>query len=104
MAKWSGQIGYASDAKPVDGVFLAPIIEKTHKGDLIRDFKKNQGSGEVNDDVVLSNRISIVADPYAMNNFYQMRYVTYRNAKWKITDIEVLPPRLILTLGGVWNG
>jgi hypothetical protein len=33
-----------------------------------------------------------------------MRYVEWMNARWKITSIDVKRPRVILTIGGVYNG
>lgn len=105
MAKWSGTIGYSNGFKETKpGVFVDDIIEKHHRGDLTRNFKRSTTSDKVNDDITLTNIISIVADPYAMANFHSIRYATFMNTKWKVTDVEVVYPRLNLTLGGVWNG
>ena len=105
MAKWSGTIGYSSGFKEdAPGVFVDDIVEKHHRGDVTKNYKRSTASDKVNDDITLSNTISIVADPYAMNNFHSIRYVTFMGAKWKVTDVEVAYPRLNLTLGGVWNG
>lgn len=70
---------------------------------MTRNTRKLQNSGEINDNINISNELSIVADPYAINNFYKMRYAYFRGIKWKVTDVEVQYPRLILTLGGVWT-
>ena len=83
---------------------LEIIKEYQYYGDVIRNTRRLNGASKVNDDITISNQISIVSDPFASNNFHMMRYVTYMGSKWKITEVEVQYPRLILTLGGVYNG
>ena len=104
MAKWYGVIGYAETVETKPGIWEEQITERDYYGDLFRNSRRLQSTDKVNDDINISNQLSIVADPYAINNFYSMRYAEFSGAKWKITDIEVQYPRLILTLGGVWNG
>lgn len=104
MAKWYGVIGYAETVETKPGIWEEQITERDYYGDLFRNSRRLQSTDKVNDDINISNQLSIVADPYAINNFYSMRYAEFSGAKWKITDVEVQYPRLILTLGGVWNG
>lgn len=104
MAKFYGIIGYAETVETDPGVWEEEIIERMYFGDLLSNFRNLQNSGEVNDDVNIANKISIVSDPYANENFHSMRYVEFMDTRWKVTNIEVLYPRLILTLGGVYNG
>lgn len=104
MAKWYGVIGYAETVETKPGIWEEQITERNYYGDLFRNSRRLQSTDKVNDDINISNQLSIVADPYAINNFYSMRYAEFSGAKWKITDVEVQYPRLILTLGGVWNG
>ena len=104
MAKWYGKIGYADNVEVEPGVWEDSIVEHSYYGDLNRNTRSLQNSGEINDNINLSNEISIVADPYASENFYKMRYVEFAGTKWKITNVEVKYPRLILSIGGVWNG
>lgn len=104
MAKWYGVIGYAETVETKPGIWEEQITERNYYGDLYRNSRRLQSTDKVNDDINISNQLSIVADPYAINNFYSMRYAEFSGAKWKITDVEVQYPRLILTLGGVWNG
>ena len=104
MAKWFGRIGYAETIETAPGVWKEQIILREYYGDLIRNIRRIQTADKVNDDSSISNELSIVADPYAINNFYSMRYAEFMGAKWKISNVEVSYPRLILTLGGVWNG
>ena len=104
MAKWYGKIGYADNVEVEPGICEDSIVEHTYYGDLNRNTRSLQNSGGINDNINLSNEISIVADPYASENFYKMRYVEFSGTKWKITNVEVKYPRLILSIGGVWNG
>ena len=104
MAKFYGNIGYIKTVEVEPGVWEEQVIERPYYGDLTRNTSRFQSSGGVNDDINISNNISIVADPYANENFQHMRYVEFMGAKWKITNVEVKYPRLILTAGGVYNG
>lgn len=104
MAKFYGKIGYASTVETKPGVYEEQIVERSYYGDLIRNTRRLQSADQVNDNVNISNEISIVADPYATNNFHTMRYAVFMGTKWKISNVEVSYPRLILTLGGVYNG
>lgn len=104
MAKFYGKIGYASTVETKPGVYEEQIVERSYYGDLIRNTRRLQSADQVNDDINISNEISIVADPYATNNFHTMRYAVFMGTKWKISNVEVSYPRLILTLGGVYNG
>ena len=104
MAKFYGVIGYAVTKETALGVWTEEIAEQRYYGDLTRNMRRLQDSGDLNDDINVANEISIVADPYANANFHSMRYVAFMGAKWKISKVEVQYPRLILTLGGVYNG
>ena len=104
MAKFHGVIGYAETAETKPGVWFEEIYEREYTGDFMRNSRSLQNASQVNDNVNVSLQISIIADPYAMNNFHSIRYVTYMGARWKVTNIEVNYPRLILTVGGLYNG
>ncbi len=101
--KWFGTIGYTNQVETKPGVWTDEITEREYFGDLIRNTRRLQTTDKLNDDIEISNEISIVSDPYANENFHSMRYATYMGTKWKITSVEVQYPRLILSLGGVWN-
>lgn len=104
MAKWFGKIGYGETMETKPGVWTEQITEREYYGDLIRNSRRLQTAADkVNDDINISNQLSIVADPYANENFHAMRYAEFMGSKWKITDVEVQYPRLTLTLGGVYN-
>lgn len=104
MSKFYGQIGFAIPTETAPGVWEEQPVPREYYGDLIRNLRKLQSSGQVNDDVNIANSISIIADPFANENFHAMRYVEFMGAKWKITDVDVQYPRLILTVGGLYNG
>ena len=104
MAKFYGVIGYAVTEETEPGIYEERIIEKEHFGDVVRNTRRLSNAAKVNDDITISNQISIVADPFANNNFHSMRYVSFMGSRWKVTEVEVQYPRLILTLGGVYNG
>ena len=103
MAKFYGNVGYAVTEETTPGVWKPSIVDKDYYGDIIRNSRRLEDTSKVNDDVSIENQISIVADPFAYKNFHNIRYVEYMGAKWKVTNIEVQYPRLILTMGGVWN-
>lgn len=104
MAKWYGVIGYAELVETKPGVWKEQITERSYYGDLIRNTRSLQTADQLNDNINVANEISIVADPFANQNFHAMRYVEFMGAKWKISRVEVQRPRLILTIGGVYNG
>ena len=103
MAKFHGKIGYGGTYEKRPGVCEVGITEREYYGDLTRNMNRFENSGQVNDDLNLSNTISIIADAFAYQNFQSMRYVELMGAKWKIKSIDIQRPRMILTIGGVWN-
>ena len=103
MAKFYGKIGFAKMEETAPGVWVENVTEREYYGDVIRNIRRLQDGIGLNDDINVNNEISIVADPYANENFHSMRYVRYMGAKWKISSVDVQYPRLILTLGGEYN-
>lgn len=103
MAKYFGTIGYALTTETAPGVWEEQLIEKEYYGDVLQYSKRYQPAGNVNDDIEISNRISIVADPFAFQNFIFIRYATWMGVKWKVSSIDVEYPRLVLSIGGVYN-
>lgn len=101
--KYYGQIGFADTVETVPGVWSNQIFERNYYGDLVRNTRRLSSSDKVNDDINISNEFSILADPYTNENFFKMKYITYMGSKWKITDVRVEFPRLILTVGGLYN-
>lgn len=104
MAKFHGVIGYVNTMETKPGAWTEQVTERSYCGDLGRNARRLESSGNVNDNININNELSIVADPYASENFHMMRYAKFMGTAWKITNVEVKYPRLILTLGGIYNG
>lgn len=102
MAKFYGKIGYAQTVKTAPGVWQEQIVEREYFGDVVRNVRRIEGQ-DVNEDLNVSNQISVVSDPYANENFHAIRYVVFMGTKWKVTTVDVQYPRLLLTMGGVYN-
>jgi len=104
MAKFCGKIGYVKPVEVEPGLWEAQVTERLYYGDITRATTQHQPSGGVNDNINISNNISVVADPYANENVQYLSYVEIMGTKWKITNAEIQYPRLLLTVGGVYNG
>lgn len=109
MGKFYGAVGFGvsiegkfEDGTP-NGIFVETITEHNYYGDVIRDQSRIRDGENLNSNLVIDNKFSIVGDPYSFDNFHAMRYVTWMGSKWKITSVEVQRPRLILSVGGVYN-
>lgn len=104
MAKFYGVIGFIDPVETEPGIWEYTIVERSYYGDLVRNTSRFQSSGGVNDNINIANNISVIADPYANENFQHMRYVEFMGTKWNISNAEVQYPRIILTIGGLYNG
>jgi hypothetical protein len=106
MAKFYGQIGYGENVETFagSGVWQDIITEYPYYGDLVRNSRSLESGEKVNDDISVGNSISIVADQMANEHFFKMKYVVWAGARWTVTKVDVLGPRLTLSLGGVYNG
>lgn len=104
MAKFYGRVGYGKPVETKPGVWVDQITEKLYFGDVIRDTRKLVDGEALNDDLSVGNSISIVATAYAKEHFFAIRYVEWAGVLWTVPTVEVQGPRLILRLGGVYNG
>ena len=104
MSKYFGKIGFGVTEETRPGVHVLTITEGEYYGDIVRNSRRLEGGSKVNDDLNINMTLSIVADPFAFNNFHQLKYAEYMGAKWKATSVEPQFPRLVITLGGVYNG
>lgn len=104
MAKFYGVVGYVDTKETAPGVYTEVATERKYYGDVLKNVKRYVSSEYLNDNLTVSNSISIMADAYAYDNFFAIRYVNWMGANWKVTDVEVQRPRLILSLGEVYNG
>lgn len=101
--KWSGIIGFEEQVLTAPGVYSTNITEKFFKGDILKNYRKTQSTENLNDNYLIANEISIIADPFSLNNFYKMKYVTYMGQKWKINSVTINHPRLNLSVGELYN-
>ncbi len=106
MVKFYDVVGYAGENVEIEpGVWADEITERSYYGDVIRPTRQSRETQEsVNNDLSVGNSISIVADAYANEHFHAIRYVRWSGSLWSVPNIDVQPPRLILRLGGVYNG
>ena len=102
--RYYGVIGYGTSAETVPGVWQDTIVEKQVFGDVEKNLQRNINPNKVNEDITINNTISVIADPYAMENYRNIKYATLEGVKWKVSSVEIDYPRLILVLGGLYNG
>jgi hypothetical protein len=102
--KFYGKVGYGASVETAPGVWKDSIVEVQYFGDVVRNTRQLREGALVNDDISVGNSISIVADAYATHNFMDIRYVEWLGKHWTVTAVDVQPPRLVLTLGGIYNG
>lgn len=106
MARFFGEVGYGDSVEtpPGSGVWVDLITEFQYQGDVIRNTRKLEDGESVNNDITVANSISVVADEYAFEHFFKIKYVKWAGVLWTVTTVEVRSPRLILSLGSVYNG
>lgn len=103
MAKYAGSVGYATQVETSPGIWKSKITEMNVRGDIINQGVAYQQGEKINDDVNVQHRISIVMPPHSLPHD-QIKFVTLWGNAWEVNSIEIRRPRLILTLGGVYNG
>lgn len=105
MSKWFGKVGYDMTIEVERGLHETRIVEREYFGDTVSTrWARNAQEGSANEGINLSMTISIVADPFAYENYGNILYAEYMGSKWKVNSIEPEYPRLKLTLGGVYDG
>lgn len=106
MTRFFGVVGYGTSAEtpPGSGVWRDVITEESYYGDVTRVNRKLEPGENLNNDISVQNSISIVADQFMVDNFMNIRYVEWSGIKWKVSGVQLKRPRLILTLGNVYNG
>lgn len=104
MAKFYGEIGYGESVETAPGVWEDVVTEYSYYGDVIRNTRQLNAGDNVNSDITVNNSISIVADAYANEHFFAIRYIKWAGTLWTVTEVEVKSPRLVLRMGGVYNG
>lgn len=104
MAKFHGVIGFGESVETAPGVWRDVPVEREYYGDVVRNSRRLDNGDKVNNDISVGNSISIVADAYAGAHFFAMRYIRWAGVFWTVENVDVESPRLILRLGGVYNG
>ncbi len=104
MARFFGKVGYGESVETAPGVWIDQIVEYSYYGDVVRNSRELRQGQYLNDDLSVQNSISIVADAYANEHFFAIRYVEWAGTLWTVDTVEVLIPRLLLRLGKVYNG
>lgn len=103
MARYAGLVGYVTQEEKVPGVWSPVESSRSMRGDIIR-LGSSQNGDKVNDDITLSHRVSLVGDAYAFGNYYNITWIQMDGMKWGVSSVEIQRPRIIITLGGLWNG
>ena len=104
MAKFHGSVGFVRTEETSPGIHEEITTERLYTGDLIREIKQLRQGDQVNPNVAVNNRISILADAYAEENLTHIRYVVWNGASWSVSSFEINYPRIILSIRGVYNG
>lgn len=102
--KWCGKIGFGESVETKPGIWVDKIVERKYSGLVLQNTHLAQSAQQANDEINVNNQISVVADPYANQNFQGIRYVTWMGSKWKVTSARIQYPRIVLTIGGVYKG
>lgn len=101
--RYYGNVGYFDTVETKPGFFEEKLTFRVYKGDVLRNTKRNQYDNKVNSDIRVTNSISIVADPYARDHFFQIKCIEWQGALWEVSSVDVQYPRLILELGGLYH-
>ena len=106
MTKWFGKVGYSETVDNGSGVWKPQDTDREYYGEVKRNATRWSGnSNSTNDDLTVNTQISIVADAFAIEKFHAIKWIEFMGVKWNVDNVDpTQPPRLILTLGGVWNG
>lgn len=105
MARFYGVVGYSGESIEISpGVWEDEIVEFHYYGDVLRNTRRLQNGENVVDDLSVNNSISIVADAYANEHFFAIRYIKWAGALWTVVEVDVQSPRLLLRLGEIYNG
>lgn len=104
MAKFTGLVGYVTQEEKRPGIWSPVENPVIMRGDIIRQSSTNQNDGKVNSDISLNHRVSLLGDAYAFGNYYNIKWIEIDGRKWEVSSIEIRRPRIIVTVGGLWNG
>ena len=104
MAKFRGVLGFVYDKETTPDVYTQEVVERTYRGDLMKFSRRWEKTEYLNDSLTMNEEISIVADSYLLDNLYAIKYVKLKGVAWGIQSITPERPRIILSIGGIYNG
>ena len=104
MTKFYGKIGFVLMEETSPDVWESIETAKDYFGDLVRNQRRWSNGESVNENLDVSNEISILLDDFLQENIGALKWVEVMGAKWKVNSISIEYPRIVLTLGGVYNG
>lgn len=104
MAKFYGKVGFTVMEETLTDVWEPVETVKEYFGDLTRNQRRWTNGESVNENIEVSNEVSLVMDDFLQENAGALKWVEAMGAKWKVNSITIDYPRLVLTLGGVYNG
>jgi hypothetical protein len=104
MAKFHGNVGFVTAEETSPGVHTQNVVERHYRGDILQNSRRWREGEKLNDDLTINNRFSILADPYAHTNMRYIRYIEWEGTKWEVSSVDIRRPRLIIHVGGVYNG
>ena len=105
MGKYYGKIGYVIPKQTARGVYQdVDPVERFYYGDVLKASTSWDGTSHLNDDLKINVKISILTDEFADRYFSTIKYCEFMGVLWKVIAIEPARPRLVLTLGGEYNG
>lgn len=102
--KFYGNIGFGESVDLGDGVWDLKVTERLFRGDVIRNSQASRAGDKVLNDLTVGNSISVISNDYMLNHLSAIKYVVWKGVRWIVVDITFEPPRLVLRLGGVYNG
>ena len=107
--KWSGKIGFYVDEEVIKngigtGIWKPQIVERSYTGNIVRDYRSQENTNDkVNEDVNISNNISVILDRYLDSHICDIKYITFKGVKWKVKGFTINHPRIDISIGGVYN-
>lgn len=104
MARFYGAVGFVlGHMETSPGINKEVISVRNYYGDVMKRRMSWEKGESINDNIKLNNQISILADEYAESHMYAMKWVEWKGTKWKVSSVEFERPRMILTIGDVYN-
>lgn len=104
MSKFYGPVGFITIIETAPGIYEEVATERFYYGDVVREARRLERGDKVNDGLNVNNSFSLMGDAHAFRSFMDIRYLVWEGVPWKVTDVEVRPPRLIFSIGGLYNG